>query len=70
MDKDVLSIISASCGQLVKMLITLEPHGIFDYLFIFWIWQEKWQRKEKKKILVTLVFEPLFLRLLDYKKAS
>ena len=29
----VLSIISASCAQLVKMLIILEPH--FTYLFIF-----------------------------------
>ena len=28
MDGALLSISSASCGQLVKMLITLEPHGI------------------------------------------
>ena len=34
MDDGLLSIISASCGQLVKMLITLEPHGVFDYLYI------------------------------------
>ena len=38
MDKGLLSIISAGCGQLVKMLISLEPHGIFGsnfaYLFI------------------------------------
>ena len=38
MDKGLLSIISADCGQLVKMLISLEPHGIFGsnfaYLFI------------------------------------
>ena len=30
MNKGLLSIISAGCGQLVKMLITLEPH---TYLF-------------------------------------
>ena len=29
MDKALLSIISASCGQIIKMHITLEPHGIF-----------------------------------------
>ena len=39
MDEGLLSIISASCGQLVKMLITLEPHGNLDpilqiYLFL------------------------------------
>ena len=38
-ERGLLSIISASCGQSVKMLITLEPHGIygsnFAYLFIF-----------------------------------
>ena len=33
MDEGLLSIISAGCGQLVKMLISLEPHGIFDYDF-------------------------------------
>ena len=27
MDEGLLNIISAGCGQLVKMLITLEPHG-------------------------------------------
>ena len=39
MDEGLLSIISADCGQLVKMLITLERHGIFRsnfaYLFYF-----------------------------------
>ena len=39
MDEDLQSIISAGRRQLVKMLITLEPHGIFGlnfaYLFIF-----------------------------------
>ena len=39
MDEGLLNFISAGCGQLVKMLITLEPHGIygsnFAYLFIF-----------------------------------
>ena len=34
MDEGLLSIISASCGQLVKMRITLEPHGVFDYLYL------------------------------------
>ena len=29
MDEDLLSISLAGYGQLVKMLITLEPHGIF-----------------------------------------
>ena len=27
MDEGLLSIISDGCGQLVKMLVTLEPHG-------------------------------------------
>ena len=35
MDEGLLSIISAVCGQLVKMLITLEPHGIFGSKFIY-----------------------------------
>ena len=38
MDEGLLSIISASYGQLKKKFITLEPHGIvgsnFTYLFI------------------------------------
>ena len=38
MDEGLLSIMSAGGGQLVKNLITLEPHGIlgsnFAYLFI------------------------------------
>ena len=38
MDDGLRSIISAGCGQLVKMLITIEPHGTFGsnsaYLFI------------------------------------
>ena len=38
MDEGLLSTFSAGCGLLVKMLITLEPHGIFGshfaYLFI------------------------------------
>ena len=38
MDEGLLSIISVGCGQLVKMLITLELHGIFGsndaFLFI------------------------------------
>ena len=29
MGKGLLSIVPAGCGQLVKMLITLKPHGIF-----------------------------------------
>ena len=29
MDEALLSISLANCGQLMKMLITLEPHGIF-----------------------------------------
>ena len=34
----LLSIISAGCAQLVKMLITLEPHGIFEsilHIYLF-----------------------------------
>ena len=31
MDKGSQSIVSAGCGQLVKMLIILEPHGIFRH---------------------------------------
>ena len=35
MDEGLLSIIPAGCGQLVKMLITLEPHGIFRSNFTY-----------------------------------
>ena len=39
MDEGLLSIVSAGFGQLVKMLITLESHGIFvsnfAYFFLF-----------------------------------
>ena len=35
MGKGLLSIISAGCGQLVKMLITLELHGIFGSNFAY-----------------------------------
>ena len=48
MDEGLLSIISAGCGQLVKMLITLELYGKFDYLYIFEIGMEN--DKKKKKI--------------------
>ena len=38
MDEGLLNIISAGCGQLIKILITLEPRGRFGsnfaYLFI------------------------------------
>ena len=40
MDESLLSIISAGCGQLMKMLITLETHCIYDYLYIFLIGRE------------------------------
>ena len=33
MDEGLLSIISAKCGQLVKLLIALERYGIFDCLW-------------------------------------
>ena len=33
MDEGLLSIIPAGCGQLVKMLIALEPLLIFAFLF-------------------------------------
>ena len=35
MEKGLLSISPACCGQLVKMLITLEPHGIFGSNFAY-----------------------------------
>ena len=62
MDEGLLSLISASCGQLVKMLITLEPHIIFDFVYIFEIGRGNEKRKEKnykEKNLVTPGFEPL-----------
>ena len=34
-DEALLSISAASCGQLVKMLITLEPHGVHVFKLIF-----------------------------------
>ena len=34
-DKALLSIVTGGCGQLVKMLITLEPHGIFGLYFAY-----------------------------------
>ena len=34
-DKALLGISLASHGQLVKMLITLEPHGIFSFNFAY-----------------------------------
>ena len=33
MDEGLLSIISAGCGQLVKMLIPLEPDGMITFTF-------------------------------------
>ena len=49
MDEGLLSIISTGCGQLVKMLITVEPHDIFgsnfEYLSILTLsshWYAKW----------------------------
>ena len=33
MDEGFLSIISASCGQLVKMFLTIELHGVFGSNF-------------------------------------
>ena len=37
MDEGLLSIISVGCGQLMKMLINLEPHGICgsNYAYLF-----------------------------------
>ena len=112
MSEGSLSIDSASCDQLVKMLMTLEPHGIvgsnFAYLFIltfssYWyangdealpriilvkrlITLEpapyilikfcillhflKLTGKNDKEKKVRAVSEPLYVWLLDYKKAS
>ena len=36
MDDGLLSIIPASCGQSVKMLKTLEPHGIFRFCILIY----------------------------------
>ena len=48
MDEGLPSIILADFGQLVKMLLTLKPHGIFDYVYILYeIGREN--DKEKKK---------------------
>ena len=38
MDEGLLSIISAGCGQLVKMLITIELHGIFGSNFAYLVY--------------------------------
>ena len=50
-DVTLQTIILAGHCLLVK-IITLEPNHIFwsnfAYLYIFWNWQRKWQRKEKK----------------------
>ena len=35
MDEVLLRIGPAGCGQLVKMIITLEPHGIFGSTFTY-----------------------------------
>ena len=35
MVEGLLSVISAGCGQLVKMFITYEPHGIFDQMHTY-----------------------------------
>ena len=48
MDEGLLSSISASCGQLVNMLITLELHGIFHYLYFFKKNGGKMTKKRKK----------------------
>ena len=55
------------------MLITIKPHGIFDYEYILLeIGREN--DKEKKKIYRKNIgqtgFVPLCARLLEYKKAS
>ena len=46
MDEGLLSISSTTCGQLVKMPITQEPHGIFrsifTYLFILTLSSQWW----------------------------
>ena len=34
-EEGLLSIISAGCGHLVKMLISFEPHGIFGPIFTY-----------------------------------
>ena len=47
MDEGLLSIITAGCGKLVKMLKSLEPHGKFDYLYILLILVEKTTKKLK-----------------------
>ena len=58
MDEGLLSIISAGCGQLVKMLTTLEWHGIFGpnfaYLFVLTLsshWYAKWD-----EVLLSIIF--------------
>ena len=69
-DEGLLSIISAGWCLLVKMLITIEPDGVFDFFIHFLIgWEnDKETKNYKEKILITGGYEPLCARLLDYKK--
>ena len=66
-----MSIISAGCGQLVRMLVTLKPHGIFDFLYIFFKKnaRENDKEKRKRKILAISGFVHLCARLSDYNKS-
>ena len=64
MDEELLRIILAGWGLLVKMFITLEPRHKFSSNYIFETDREN--DKEKKK--VTPGFKPLYIRLLDYYK--
>ena len=78
MDEGLLSIISSSYGQFVKMLISFEPHGIFgsNFAYLYTVFENVWENDKvnkkdiMKKILVMPGLEPLCVRLLDYDRAS
>ena len=61
MVEDLLSISPACCGQLVKMLITLESHGIFGshfaYLFILILSGHLYENENNDKGMTSIILD-------------
>ena len=68
MDEGLLSIISVGCGKIVKMLITLELHGIFrsnfSYLFILTVSSHSMQKVNKALLSIILASQCFLVKML------
>ena len=73
MDEGLLSISPAFCGQLVKMLITMESYGIFGsnfaYVLIYMLFSNWYAKSDKGLLSIILASQRLLLKILIHSNS-